>query len=913
MPDSVSRQTLFFSFHAKRLSIANCCTLWVICVLSSFSALAQIEIKLSIGDQAQGIAKTNQQYIFDNDTGVQGALCFFGFNREFELLQVEVKSATVLPYYHLFSPFREFILYPVPIRPAERLEVTVASTSVHTRINFVRNPELVTEKLPEIHHERMGHYLEIAFCGMMLIMAVYMVGKYLQVRTRDYLFYTLHLLITFLFFLAVLHESNLSQWYSNGAKGQALHHVLQTLSHVCYFQFIRYFIHTKHNQPRFDSALQVVTIISLTYVVLELLPVTILNNEAYPSSILWIVMRVMFLLFGLTCLFVWVTQSTHTLKKYLIVGTTAMLIGGMLGMLFYFYPGYIQSLGYPFNQQIIYFRMGILIEVLFFSLGLGYKQKLEEIILLRMEAKLQQEHSSLVNLMELDQFKSRFFADISHEFRTPLTLILGALQSIRSKTNGLLESEVHSIQKNSHTLLQLVNQLLDLSRLEAGKMEIKVGPVHLTNFLRALAQSFMSMAENKKIEFSIAVDEFPHPGYADPGVIEKIVNNLLSNAFRYNHEKGKVQFWVEFQWPWLVIHVRDTGPGIRPDHQDKIFERFFRIDQNGTQGTGLGLSLVKELVKLHKGEIKVNSVVNEGSIFTVKLPVAKEFYKPTERHETLYVFNGGNAVPHNGHEDKGHSLIAPIADDAPVILIVEDNEELRHFIKEGLQASYKIITAQNGEEGIKRAIQGVPDLIISDWMMPGATGIDLCNTLKKNDVTNHIPIILLTAKAEQDSRMEGLETGADDYLTKPFEMMELKVRLKNLIDQRSVLREKFSRQGILGYQSVRMHSVEDKFLKRLHETLEGSIGNTQFSIDDLAEAMGMSRIQLYRKCNALTQKSPKELLQHYRLDRAADLLRQRAGNVSEVAYQVGYENLSHFAKSFRKHFGRLPSEVVPKS
>jgi signal transduction histidine kinase/DNA-binding response OmpR family regulator len=882
------------------------CLIFIISMITAKASVLQHSFRISEIAHVEIIQSSTVSVT--NDTQQSDTLFVFGYHRDFIKLSVENKGESIHPVYILFSPFREFILYPVVVAAGESTTLQVKETAPSSLLYLTRNHELITEVLPEIEQEKMAHYIEIAFCGMVLIMVIYMLGKCIQVRTKDYLFYTLHLGITFLFLLAVLHESNLSAWYSNASKGQYLHHILQTLSHICYFQFVRYFIHTKSNQPKFDTALSTVSFISLGYAALEVLQMMLPDIFTYSSSAAWIGMRVLFLLFGLACLVLWVAQSRHPLRNYLLIGTASMLAGGIMGMLFYFYPGYIQTLVHPFNQQIFYFRAGIVVEILFFSLGLGFKQKLEEATMLRMEARLQQEHDSLVNLMELDQFKSRFFANISHEFRTPLTLILGSLQSIRNKTKGVVEQELWSIQKNSNTVLQLVNQLLDLSRIEAGKMDLQVSPVHVSSFLRALAQAFISMAEQKKIELSIQVTDDERYGYVDATFVEKIVNNLLSNAIKYNCEYGKVTFCAEFKWPMLVINVKDTGIGIKPEHKDKIFERFFRIDQNGTQGTGLGLSVVKELVKIHKGEIKVESVPNQGSQFTISLPVDKGFYTSTELNEKAVIVSDA-WVTTDTSQRYDHVFIPLAAEDAPMVLVVEDNDELRHFIKESLHRTYKIIEAKNGEEGIKNAIHYVPDLIVSDWMMPGTTGIDLCLTLKSHEVTNHIPIMLLTAKAGQDARLEGLETGADDYLTKPFDLQELSVRVKNLIAQRKVMREKFMHPGTLGYQTVRVESVEDKFLKRLQEVIEDSLGNAHFSIDDLAEDLGMSRIQLYRKCNALTQKSPKELLQHYRLERAADLLRQRAGNVSEVAYQVGYENLSHFAKSFRKHFGRLPSEM----
>ena len=530
----------------------------------------------------------------------------------------------------------------------------------------------------------------------------------------------------------------------------------------------------------------------------------------------------------------------------------------------------------------------------------------------RLKTELQLEHVELTKLKELDDFKSRFFANISHEFRTPLSLIIGPTEKLLAEDKEKSYPELNIIHNNSISLLNLVNQMLDLSRVEAGSLQLQVRKTDLTTGLKIFTSPFYSLAASKRIELSVVVPSTPIDGYADLSFLEKIVNNLLSNAIKYTQASGVITFKAEDKNGYLQITVTDTGMGIPDSQIDKIFDRFYRVHEvTSVEGTGLGLALTRELVKTHRGEITVTSEYGKGSTFIVTLPIAEQYYSADEyRTESPGYLPLREPLPDATPPIVVDINASPDGAEKPVLLVIEDNTELREFIKSTLINAYTILEAPDGETGLRLAIEYVPDIIITDWMMPIMDGATVCRNIKSTTATDHIPIILLTAKAGVESRIEGLETGADDYLTKPFDLRELRIRVANLIEQRKKLQAKYQVGTAFAYKPVKAESANEKFLKRLHEIVEERISDSKFGVEELAREIGMSRVQLYRKLTALTNQSAVEFLRSYRLERAADLLRQGVGNIAEIAFQVGFDNPSYFTKTFREHFGKLPSELT---
>jgi len=540
-------------------------------------------------------------------------------------------------------------------------------------------------------------------------------------------------------------------------------------------------------------------------------------------------------------------------------------------------------------------------------------------------------------LSEIIQVQSRFFANISHEFRTPLTLILGPLHkwlgdsSGRDVPAGEMHADVSMMQRNAHRLLRLINQLLDLSKLEAGAMKLHASRINIVPLVKGIANAFESSAGLRGITLEVCVEEKEIEVYCDKDMMEKILSNLLSNAFKFTPEGGKVTVTLTRSIGQLApaagvvagehvveISVSDTGIGIPPVQLDKVFDRFYQVDASQTrehEGSGLGLALVKELVELHHGKIQVLSEVGQGTTFTVRLPLGRAHLKDDEMvgapvgvGTTMHEVEGLDREKDDGGATEVAEIEQPRSD-KPIILVVEDNPDVRAHVKSHLIPVYEVTEARDGVEGTEIALEMIPDLIISDVMMPKKDGYQLCQTLKSNEKTSHIPIILLTAKAASENKIEGLQTGADDYLIKPFEPNELLARVKNLIDLRQKLRELFKASVPLKPGEVAVTSMDDVFLKKVMATVERHMDDEHFHVEGLAAEVGMSRVQLFRKLTALTSQSPGEFIRYIRLHRAMELLEKDFGTVSEVAYAVGFGDPSYFSKCFHKQFGKAPTDV----
>ncbi|MGA9291230.1 MAG: ATP-binding protein [Ignavibacteriaceae bacterium] len=523
-------------------------------------------------------------------------------------------------------------------------------------------------------------------------------------------------------------------------------------------------------------------------------------------------------------------------------------------------------------------------------------------------------------LRELDRIKNDFFTNLSHELRTPLTLILGPLENLMGGKENYSEEKLKLIFKNASSLLKLINQLLDLSSIDAKKMRLIPEEGDIVTFVKGIAASFKPLAEIKNIKLYFNSGYKNLNAVFDKDKLEKILNNLLINAIKFtgnSSDPGKSEK-IEINIPEKLIDsagkmmfeivIEDSGSGISPDIIKNIFERFFTESGNFIKkipsGTGIGLSLVKELVELHHGSISVESDLNKGTKFRIAIPLKLDLYK-----EQITGARFSDIKPNNLEDNfKANETEGEIS----VILIVEDNDDIRDFIKENININVEFIEAVNGKDGKEKAAENIPDLIISDVVMPELDGIELCRQLKTDERTCHIPVILLTSKAEIDNKLKGLETGADDYITKPFSVSELQSRVKNLLNQRKLLRQKFRKEIILEPKDISASSYDENFLKRVIEIIEKHISDPEFSVDQLAKEIGLSSMQVYRKLNALTGQSSGELIKSYRLNKAAKLLLSKTGNISEIGYEVGFNNPAYFATCFRDLFGCSPSEYLQK-
>ena len=537
---------------------------------------------------------------------------------------------------------------------------------------------------------------------------------------------------------------------------------------------------------------------------------------------------------------------------------------------------------------------------------------------------------------EMDQMKSRFFANISHEFRTPLTLILGPSENIINEAQSEnVMKQAGTIKRNASRLLGLINQLLDLSKLEVGKLELKTSKGNIVSFVKGITMSFETIAERKDIALKVKAEKDEIELYFDRENMVKIMTNLLSNAFKFTQQGGMITVTAGgIEKNFVEIKVRDTGSGLSEEELTKIFDRFYQVDSSDTReqgGTGIGLALTKELVELHHGTISVDSTLGGWTEFTIKLPLGRSHLKDeevveAEIQDSVILTGEKNLLeiteidPSSFDPDIMGQAKLRIADndnetseDKNIILVVEDNADFREFIKDSLGNDFQIEEAASGEQGVRKAEQIIPDLIISDIMMPKMDGNELIRILKNSEKTSHIPIILLTAKSEQESKLEGLETGADAYLTKPFDTKELQIRINNLINIRRKLQEKFGKVDFIPLKreaEKKLTNLEELFMCKVIEVIENHLSEEDFSIEQFGKEVGMSRMQLHRKLKALTGKSASSYLRSVRLTAAKKMIEGQKGNISEIAYYVGFSSPQYFTRCFKEQFGYPPSDLL---
>ncbi|MGL1889225.1 MAG: response regulator [Reichenbachiella sp.] len=540
----------------------------------------------------------------------------------------------------------------------------------------------------------------------------------------------------------------------------------------------------------------------------------------------------------------------------------------------------------------------------------------------RLQSELKVEHLELSKMQELDEMKSSFFANISHEFRSPLTLILGPLKGLKENIEEqLTQEQVGIMLRNAENLLNLINQLLELSKLESGKMRLELETTDVVKFLKTSAHSFSSMANRRNIAYKVVMPKSVVALSFDKDKMEKIVINLLSNAFKYTNDFGKVELSLEDQEKKVILRVKDDGIGIPEDEKDFIFNRYYRVRDNKnkkSKGTGIGLSLTKELVELHHGHIDFKSIEDDGTVFEVHLYKGDAHLNQedfVEGHDNTVIENKG---AYEQDEDVMRTAVneniadSPEKKDAPLILIIEDNDDIRDYIRSILNIDYQIIVANNGTSGCEMAKERIPDLIISDIMMPGIDGYEVCKRVKGDLKTSHIPIVLLTAKASNESALEGFEKGADYYITKPFNPKLLALRVRNVLDIKNKIKDQVLNNSTLDIQpkNIKIAAKDESFIEKAVSVIEENISNSEFFVDDLGRELGLSRMQLYRKLKGLIGQSANEFIRSIRLKRAAQLIRQDQMTISEITYHVGFNDLQYFRDCFKKQFGVNPSEYA---
>lgn len=496
-------------------------------------------------------------------------------------------------------------------------------------------------------------------------------------------------------------------------------------------------------------------------------------------------------------------------------------------------------------------------------------------------------------LKELNELKSRFFANISHEFRTPLTLIKSPVQYLQSEiTDENQQKQLHLIANNSNRMLELVDQLLELSKLDSGHLKLILKAGNLTSFLYSIIEPFEFQAKENKIRFKSDIQKTTTTYHFDKDVVEKICTNLLSNALKYTAENEEITFLSKITNDEIKLQVSNTGTKLKPEDLPKLFERFYQ-ENTTKQGVGIGLALVKELVQLYEGKIET-SIENTTLNFTVTLP--------------LHIENNNALVINEANENSSIENEIERNAELPLLLLVDDNSEIRSVLKTIFKNEFIILEAEDGEKALKIAKKEIPDCIISDVMMPKMDGFQFTKAIKSNELTSFIPVILLTAKTSEQSHLESLQSAADAFLTKPFNNEIVRNTVLQLITERKKLQERYSQELVLRPVDIVINSVDEKFLEKLQDILETELSNADFSTDDFATKIGMSRMQLHRKLKSLLGVSATEFLRNERLKTAVELLKKGNGNISEIAYCVGFNDVSYFSKCFKEVYNCTPSE-----
>jgi signal transduction histidine kinase/ligand-binding sensor domain-containing protein/DNA-binding response OmpR family regulator len=517
-------------------------------------------------------------------------------------------------------------------------------------------------------------------------------------------------------------------------------------------------------------------------------------------------------------------------------------------------------------------------------------------------------------IRELEQVKTHFFTNISHELRTPLTLIIIPIEKYFMQNASLTEIQekrISAIHQNAQKLLRLINQLLDLSKIESGKQNPVIAKHDLILQMNGIIQGFENYAIQKQIKLTWKAPQDSLFVYYDADILEKCISNLLSNAFKHTPEDGKIgvslaleSLFVDGQEVIQKVYIRvlDTGKGISAEHLPHIFDRFYQIPEAmSVVGTGVGLSLCKELVTLHLGEIEVKSTLGVGSEFGIRIPVRKSDFDSSWVQENLTHAPAIElAVPADAIEKEKQ-----------ILLIVDDHTELRKFVAEIFESRFQVMEASRGEDALEMALTYLPDVVITDWMMPGMSGVNLCRALRQNPKTNHIPLVLLTSKSAQESQIEGMQAGADDFVSKPFNADILEIRVNKLLETKERNRKNWQKQMIQQELSEgKLPTFEDVFLVKATQLIIANLSNPAFDVEDLEKGLDMSKMQLYRKLKMLTSLAANEFIRSIRLQQAKVLLENSTFNISEIAYQVGFNDPAYFARAFKKQYGKTPKSFI---
>lgn len=761
------------------------------------------------------------------------------------------------------------------------------------------NPTLMDSSYWLIPRKKFSTIVQAIYHGIAWILFLYTMITFIATRVTAFLYYALFVASISIYFL--YSNGNLTNWFLSENPTLSLYFwiVFTNLIAVTYFQFCRILINTKKLIPLWDLVARWIIRVLFVLIIIEL----IICYITYDQNILnWMIdITILSLALILFIAIIRYLRTSNILARIFFYGSFCIVFAGIYGV--------ISDIMGQLRDHFYIIEASFVAQFLIFSLGLGTKLRLAE------KAKLVQEIEAS-KAKELEKVKSRFFANISHEFRTPLTIILGNLDQLEQSwpsNRNKAEDKLESLQRNTRYTLNLVNQILDLSRIESNKLNPKWENADIVAFLRYLVASFQLYAENKTISLSLDSEQDSFFMDYDTEQLQSIFANLLSNALKFTPEGGtvvmKTRSFSKNDGQFLEVVVQDNGIGISHEDLPYIFNRFYQVEnQSGYRhkGTGIGLALARELVGILEGNISVQSEPGLGTTFTVQLPIHQQadrvVHSVSQKTAKNLSYDFGLVQVKDESKKRAENF------EKDLVLVVDDNPEIRDYLRNILEKHYRVILAKDGNQGLEIAQKQIPDLVISDIRMPGRDGIELTQTLKNDDRSSHIPVILLSARASTKSRISGLEAGADAYLVKPFDKDELLAQSSQIINLRENLRNYFSKEDSNTSTPAPGIKREDNFIRNARKVIEANLSNPEFKVENLCEGLGLTYTQVHRKIKALTGRTASIFIRGVRLNKAKNLLVSTDDNISQIAYEVGFNDPNFFSRAFSQEFSLSPTE-----
>ncbi len=789
---------------------------------------------------------------------------------------------------HLSTP-HQINRIPLDLSPGEKVRILIHYRGIRgyeivTNVQLRRNEKFSTWNFVK-KKQLIGIWL-----GFLLTMILINLVMAVATKDRPFLFHGFYMVGVFFFMLdnnQILHNFPLLKIFPIAKN--IVNYLSLSIIGIGYLLFIRTFLELRQLLPRWDRIFRYLIWGQVILFFGAFIYFGITWNEAFCDQLFAGVLLVQYLFIIFP--FLLVLSKEQTPIRWFIIGGTSFLFVTIV------VEAFLVVIKQPFFQPLLY--IGIIAEATIFTYGLGYRYLY-----------FRNEKERAGRLQELNDFKNRFFSNITHEFRTPLTVILGMASQLAEQPGVKPKVKVGVIERQGEKLLSLINQILDLAKAEEGQMQLKCIQDDIIPYLGFLVNAFETYAEEKQIDLVYYHEQPSVVMDYDPVRLENIITNLLSNALKFTPDKGKVSVGVRrLEDDSLEIKVMDTGIGLKADELPHIFDRFYQTESSAEDarlkgaGSGIGLALTKELVHLLNGKINVESHYGKGSVFTILLPITNQAPVETNKPE-FSIFS-----PENKKVEE-QEVGALYREDLPLALIVDDNRDILIYLRLFLRNEFRIIEASNGAEALEVARQQIPDIIITDVVMPEMDGLELCNRLKSDEWLCHVPVIMLTAKATINDRIAGFKHGADAYLAKPFNKEELNIVLQKSMNLRDLLRGYYQRAALYENETPLKNAAEEQFKKRLINAISDNLDNYDFKAPDLARILGDSESTANKKIQSVTGMSIKQYINHYRLMRAKELVTYSDLSMKEIAYAIGFKDPSYFSRQFKKKFGHSPSEEM---